>query len=74
MFHLNNVQFNFPIILLPSSSSTLHSFISVLCISQYLQRFDLTVVFTEEDFRHWFVPRAGIIDSYVVEVRLLYFL
>lgn len=29
---------------------------------------DLAPIFTEEEFRHWFIPRKGIIDSYVVEV------
>jgi len=26
-------------------------------------------MFTEEEFRHWFMPRQGIVDSYVVEVN-----
>jgi glycylpeptide N-tetradecanoyltransferase len=32
-----------------------------------LTKFDLAPIFTEEDFVHWFVPRDGIIDTYVVE-------
>ncbi|XP_045168087.2 glycylpeptide N-tetradecanoyltransferase 2-like [Mercenaria mercenaria] len=36
-------------------------------LSQYLRGLDLAPVFTEEEFRHWFIPRKGIIDSYVVE-------
>ncbi|KAL5006489.1 hypothetical protein ScPMuIL_015295 [Solemya velum] len=33
----------------------------------YLKKFDLAPVFTEDEFRHWFIPRYGIIDSFVVE-------
>ncbi|KAL4222954.1 glycylpeptide N-tetradecanoyltransferase [Mactra antiquata] len=36
-------------------------------LSKYLSDLDLAPVFTEEEFRHWFIPRNGIIDSYVVE-------
>ena len=36
---------------------------------QYLKKFDLSPVYTEEEFQHWFIPRPGIVDSYVVEVR-----
>ncbi|XP_060551337.1 glycylpeptide N-tetradecanoyltransferase 2-like [Ruditapes philippinarum] len=36
-------------------------------LSKYLLGLDLAPVFTEEEFRHWFIPRKGIIDSYVVE-------
>lgn len=36
---------------------------------QYLDRFDLSPTFTIEEFRHWFIPRPGIVDTYVVEVR-----
>ncbi|KAJ8917261.1 hypothetical protein NQ315_002278 [Exocentrus adspersus] len=34
---------------------------------QYLSRFDLAPLFSEEDFVHWFTPRPNIIDSFVVE-------
>jgi len=30
-------------------------------------RFDLAPVFSEEDFRHWFLPQGGIVDSFVVD-------
>ncbi|EDO34346.1 predicted protein [Nematostella vectensis] len=33
----------------------------------YLKKFSLAPNFTEEEFRHWFTPRKGIIDSYVVQ-------
>uniref|UniRef100_T1JAC3 Glycylpeptide N-tetradecanoyltransferase n=1 Tax=Strigamia maritima TaxID=126957 RepID=T1JAC3_STRMM len=33
----------------------------------YLKRFDLSPVFTEEEFRHWFIPRENIVDSFIVE-------
>jgi hypothetical protein len=32
-----------------------------------LTRFDLAPTFSEEDFRHWFLPQAGIVDSFVVD-------
>lgn len=34
---------------------------------EYLKRFSLHPVFTEDDFLHWFLPRPNIIDSFVVE-------
>ncbi|XP_018561998.1 glycylpeptide N-tetradecanoyltransferase 1-like [Anoplophora glabripennis] len=34
---------------------------------EYLSRFDLAPLFSEEDFVHWFMPRTNIIDSFVVE-------
>jgi len=30
-------------------------------------RFDLAPMFSEEDFRHWFLPQSGIVDSFVVD-------
>lgn len=36
--------------------------------TQYLKKFDLAPVFTEEDFAHWFLPHQDIVDSFVVEV------
>jgi len=38
-------------------------------IWQYLGKFTLAPVFTEAEFCHWFLPRQGIVDSYVVEVN-----
>ena len=35
---------------------------------QYLDTLDLSPVFSIEEFKHWFIPRKGIVDSYVVEV------
>lgn len=33
-----------------------------------MKKFDLAPVYTTvEDFKHWFMPREGIIDSFVVE-------
>ncbi|XP_071102854.1 glycylpeptide N-tetradecanoyltransferase 2-like [Haliotis cracherodii] len=37
-------------------------------LASYLDTFDLSPNFSEEEFRHWFIPRNGIVDSYVVEV------
>ena len=39
----------------------------LLLFFQYLSRFSLVTVFTEEDFQHWFLPREDIIDTYVVD-------
>ncbi|KPJ16728.1 Glycylpeptide N-tetradecanoyltransferase [Papilio machaon] len=36
-------------------------------LNDYLKRFDLAPIFSEEEFKHWFVPQNGIIDSFVVE-------
>lgn len=34
----------------------------------YLQKFDLAPIFSDEaEFRHWFLPRDNVIDSFVVE-------
>ncbi|KAL1123129.1 hypothetical protein AAG570_002217, partial [Ranatra chinensis] len=33
----------------------------------YLSKFDLVPIFSEEEFRHWFLPQPGIVDAYVVE-------
>lgn len=35
-------------------------------VFQYLEKFSLVPVFTEEEFRHWFIPRPGIVDTFVV--------
>lgn len=34
---------------------------------EYLKKFDLVPMFSEDEFRHWFLPQPGIIDSFVVE-------
>lgn len=36
-------------------------------LSQFMQRYKLIPLFSEEEFRHWFIPRPGIINSFVVE-------
>ncbi|CAH1155506.1 unnamed protein product [Phaedon cochleariae] len=36
---------------------------------EYLARFDLAPLFSEEEFIHWFLPRPNIIDSFIVEVN-----
>lgn len=35
--------------------------------NRYLQQFDMHVVMTEHEFEHWFIPREGVVYSYVVE-------
>jgi len=39
----------------------------VKLLNEYLSKFSLKPIYSEEDFRHWFVPREGVIDCYVVE-------
>ncbi|KAL8560348.1 Glycylpeptide N-tetradecanoyltransferase 2 [Nucella lapillus] len=36
-------------------------------LTKYMQKFDLAPQFSEEEFRHWFIPRENIVDSFVVE-------
>ncbi|XP_076059966.1 N-myristoyl transferase isoform X2 [Oratosquilla oratoria] len=36
-------------------------------LADYLRKFELTPMFSEEEFCHWFLPQENIIDSYVVE-------
>jgi len=31
-----------------------------------MKTFDLSPVFSDEEFKHWFLPQEGIIDAYVV--------
>lgn len=35
---------------------------------EYQAQFKLTPVFSEEDCRHWLMPRDGVVMAYVVEV------
>jgi glycylpeptide N-tetradecanoyltransferase len=46
----------------PSDMSEAHNL-----LQKYLNKFDLAPMFTEEEFCHWFIPRPGIVDTYVVE-------
>jgi len=34
-------------------------------VTNHLTKFQLAIVFSEEEFRHWFLPRAGVISTYV---------
>jgi len=36
-------------------------------LAKYLKSYELVADFSEEDFRHWFLPRDGIINTFVVE-------
>lgn len=36
-------------------------------LQEYLNKFDLVPIFTEEEFKHWFIPQPGIVDTYVVQ-------
>jgi len=36
-------------------------------LAEYLKKFELSPVFSEDEFRHWFVPRDEVVDSFVVE-------
>jgi len=39
----------------------------IICVLQYLEKFDLAPIFSVEEFEHWFLPQTGIINSFVVE-------
>jgi len=34
-------------------------------VVQYLEKFNLSVVFSEEEFEHWLLPRKGVVSSFV---------
>jgi len=36
-------------------------------LTNYLKKFGLVQTFTEDEFAHWFFPRNGVVNSYVVE-------
>eukprot|EP00475_Leptophrys_vorax_P023999 TRINITY_DN33042_c0_g2_i2.p1 TRINITY_DN33042_c0_g2~~TRINITY_DN33042_c0_g2_i2.p1 ORF type:complete len:158 (-),score=51.96 TRINITY_DN33042_c0_g2_i2:112-585(-) len=36
-------------------------------LQNYLQQFDLHVSMTDEEFKHWLLPRPNVITTYVVE-------
>ena len=36
-------------------------------LNSFLQRFDLTPIFSSADVLHWFIPQPNIIESFVVE-------
>lgn len=36
-------------------------------LNKYLSRFSLKVLFTEEEIRHWLLPRDNVIQSYVIQ-------
>lgn len=40
--------------------------ILLIFVFKYLKSFDLSPIFSEEEFKHWFLPQEGIIDAYVV--------
>jgi hypothetical protein len=37
-------------------------------LSAYLKKFQLSQTYNTEEFAHWFLPRDGVIHSFVVEV------
>lgn len=39
----------------------------VKLLNDYLSKFDLAPIFNDEEFKHWFIPQNGIIDSFVVQ-------
>lgn len=39
----------------------------VKLLNDYLSKFKLRPVYSEDEFTHWFLPREGVIDSFVVE-------
>jgi glycylpeptide N-tetradecanoyltransferase len=40
-------------------------------LNQYLKSFVVAPEFSEEEVRHWFLPRENVMYSYVVEVSLI---
>lgn len=34
----------------------------------YLSKYKVAATFNKEEFAHWFLPREGIVNAYVVEV------
>jgi glycylpeptide N-tetradecanoyltransferase len=38
-------------------------------LNEYLRKFPIAQVFNEEEVTHWFVPRPGIVGSYVIEKK-----
>lgn len=36
-------------------------------LNKFLSAYDLSPVFSEEDFQHWFLPRDTIVDCYVIQ-------
>lgn len=36
-------------------------------LNDYLAKFKLRPTYTKDEFKHWFLPREGVIDSFVVE-------
>jgi glycylpeptide N-tetradecanoyltransferase len=36
-------------------------------LTEYLRKFKLHFVYTEEEIKHWFIPRENVIYTYVVE-------
>ena len=35
-------------------------------VTQHLRNFSLAVVFSKDEFRHWFLPRPDVISNYVI--------
>ncbi|CAK1539972.1 unnamed protein product [Leptosia nina] len=42
---------------------------AVKLLNSYLEKFDLVPIFSDVDFKHWFMPIPGIVDSFVVEAE-----
>ncbi|KAG1672392.1 Glycylpeptide N-tetradecanoyltransferase 2 [Nymphon striatum] len=36
-------------------------------LENYFKKFDLSPIFTEDEFKHWFIGKPNIVDSFVVE-------
>lgn len=42
-------------------------------LRNYMKKFPFAPQFTREEFAHWFIPREGVINSFVVEVFFYFF-
>lgn len=49
-----------------STYTSNYTTILIIFTFQYMNSFDLSPMFSNEEFKHWFLPQEGIIDAYVV--------
>ena len=37
-------------------------------LNNYLKQYNIKAIFSEDEVRHWFLPRENIINAYVIDV------
>ncbi|RZF47684.1 hypothetical protein LSTR_LSTR005701 [Laodelphax striatellus] len=67
LFHKASLAIGLCFLVCECSWSSMIQSMYFVAFFQYLSRFDLVPLFSEEEFRHWFLPQAGIVDTFVVE-------